>query len=64
VITRLAKLRSLFVIGQGTVFALHERGLALQLQGIFEVSLLRHGLMASSPGGPSDDERRLDPALR
>jgi hypothetical protein len=38
--------------------------LALQLQGIFEVSLLRHGLMASSPGGPSDDERRLDPALR
>jgi len=39
-------------------------GLALQLQGIFEVSLLRHGLMASSPGGPGDDERRLDPALR
>ena len=38
--------------------------LALQLQGIFEVSLLRHGLMASSPGGPGDDERRLDPALR
>src|SRR5690606_1999566 len=27
VITRLAKLRSLFVIAQGTVFALHERGL-------------------------------------
>jgi hypothetical protein len=34
------------------------------LQGKFEVSLLRHGLMASSPGGPGDDERRLDPALR
>jgi DNA-binding SARP family transcriptional activator len=28
VITRLAKLRSLFVIGQGTVFALRERGVA------------------------------------
>ena len=26
VITRLAKLRSLFVIAEGTVFALHERG--------------------------------------
>jgi hypothetical protein len=38
--------------------------LALQLQGVFEVSLLRHGLMASSPDGPGDDERRLDPALR
>jgi hypothetical protein len=38
--------------------------LALQLQGVFKVSLLRHGLMASSPGGPGDDERRLDPALR
>jgi glyceraldehyde 3-phosphate dehydrogenase len=42
----------------------HHTALALQLQGIFEVSLLRHGLMASSPGGPGDDERRLDPALR
>jgi DNA-binding SARP family transcriptional activator/TolB-like protein len=30
VITRLAKLRSLFVIAQGTVFALHERGVGLQ----------------------------------
>jgi DNA-binding SARP family transcriptional activator len=28
VITRLAKLRSLFVIAQGTVFALHDRGIA------------------------------------
>jgi hypothetical protein len=38
--------------------------LALQLQGAFEVSLLCHGLVASSPDRPSDDERRLDPALR
>jgi hypothetical protein len=38
--------------------------LALQLQGVFEVSPLRHGLMTSSPDGPGDDERRLDPALR
>jgi DNA-binding SARP family transcriptional activator len=30
VITRLAKLRSLFVIAQGTVFALHERGLGAE----------------------------------
>jgi hypothetical protein len=30
---------------------------------MFEVGLLCHGLMASSPDGPSDDERRLDPAL-
>jgi L-alanine-DL-glutamate epimerase-like enolase superfamily enzyme len=39
-------------------------GLALQLQGVFEVSPLRHGLMTSSPDGPGDDQRRLDPALR
>jgi hypothetical protein len=39
------------------------RGVALQLQGSLEVGLLRHGLMASSPDGPGDDERRLDPAL-
>jgi hypothetical protein len=38
--------------------------LALQLQGVFEVGLLRHGLMTSSPDGPGDDERWLDPALR
>jgi hypothetical protein len=38
-------------------------GLALQLQGAFAVGLLRHGLMASSPDRPRDDERRLDPAL-
>jgi len=30
VITRLAKLRSLFVIAQGTVFALHERGIGAE----------------------------------
>jgi hypothetical protein len=39
-------------------------GLALQLQGAFEVRLLRHRLVTSSPDGPGDDERRLDPALR
>ncbi len=33
VITRLAKLRSLFVIAQGTVFALHERGVGTQEAG-------------------------------
>ncbi|MFN3656525.1 MAG: BTAD domain-containing putative transcriptional regulator [Pseudolabrys sp.] len=33
VITRLAKLRSLFVIAQGTVFALHERGIGAHEAG-------------------------------
>ena len=33
VITRLAKLRTLFVIAQGTVFALHERGLGAEDAG-------------------------------
>ena len=33
VITRLAKLRTLFVIAQGTVFALHERGIAPEEAG-------------------------------
>jgi len=33
VITRLAKLRSLFVIAQGTVFVLHERGIASNVAG-------------------------------
>jgi hypothetical protein len=42
---------------------LHQK-LALQLQGAFEVRLLRHRLVTSSPDGPGDDERRLDPALR
>jgi hypothetical protein len=37
--------------------------LALQLQSAFEVSPSRHGLMASSPDGPSDDEGGLDPVL-
>jgi hypothetical protein len=31
---------------------------------MFEVGLLRDGLMTSSPDRPGDDERRLDPALR
>jgi hypothetical protein len=42
----------------------HDKRLALQLQGAFEVRLLRHRLVTSSPDGPGDDERRLDPALR
>lgn len=33
VITRLAKLRTLFVIAQGTVFALHERGIGSEAAG-------------------------------
>ena len=33
VITRLAKLRSLFVIAQGTMFALHEQGITAQAAG-------------------------------
>ena len=33
IITRLAKLRSLFVIAQGTVFALHERGIGAEEAG-------------------------------
>jgi len=33
VITRLAKLRSLFIIAQGTVFALHERGVGPEAAG-------------------------------
>jgi len=36
---------------------------ALQLQGSPEVSLSRHGLMASPPDRPRDDECRLDPTL-
>jgi hypothetical protein len=30
---------------------------------MFEMHLLRHSLMASSPDGPGNDERWLDPAL-
>jgi DNA-binding SARP family transcriptional activator/TolB-like protein len=50
VITRLAKLRSLFVIAQGTVFALHERGIGaeeagrtLNVEYIVSGSVRRHG---------------------
>ena len=39
------------------------RYLALQLQPLFEMRLLRHGLMTSSPDRPGDHKRRLDPAL-
>jgi hypothetical protein len=39
------------------------QGLALQLHGLSEVTLLRQGLMTSSPDGPGDDEGRLDLAL-
>jgi hypothetical protein len=40
-----------------------EKSLTLQLQSVFEMRPLRHGLVATSPDGPSGDERRLDPAL-
>jgi TolB-like protein/Tfp pilus assembly protein PilF len=50
VITRLAQLRSLFVIAQGTVFALHERGIGpeeagrmLDVDYVVGGSVLRHG---------------------
>jgi TolB-like protein len=50
IITRLAKLRSLFVIAQGTVFALHERtlgagevGRTLDVDYVVGGSLRRHG---------------------
>ncbi len=50
VITRLAQLRSLFVIAQGTVFALHERGVGAEEAGrmlnvdyIVSGSVRRHG---------------------
>ncbi len=50
VITRLAKLRSMFVIAQGTVFALHERrigaeeaGRMLDVEYIVSGSVRRHG---------------------
>lgn len=50
VITRLAKLRSLLVIAQGTVFALHERGIASEEAGrmldvdyVASGSVRRHG---------------------
>ena len=50
VITRLAQLRSLFVIAQGTVFALHERGIGpeeagrmLNVDYVVSGSVRRHG---------------------
>jgi hypothetical protein len=55
--------RALGTTPQATHPDLLKRALTLQLQGSLEVGLLRHGLMASSPDGPGDDQRRLDPAL-
>jgi TolB-like protein len=46
VITRLAKLRSLFVIAQGTVFALHERGVSAEEAGrMLDVDYIASGSM-------------------
>ena len=47
VISRLAKLRSLFVIGRGTVFALHERGVAPEEAGrMLDVDYVVSGSLA------------------
>jgi TolB-like protein/DNA-binding winged helix-turn-helix (wHTH) protein len=49
VITRLAKLRSLFVIAQGTVFALQERGIGVQEAGsILKVDYIASGSVRRS----------------
>jgi TolB-like protein/Tfp pilus assembly protein PilF len=49
VITRLAKLRNLFVIAQGTVFALHERGIGPEQAGrILKVDYLASGSVRRS----------------
>jgi TolB-like protein len=51
VITRLAKLRSLFVIAQGTVFALHERGIGAEEAGrILNVDYVVGGSVRSQDG--------------
>ncbi|HXX46758.1 MAG TPA: transcriptional regulator [Myxococcota bacterium] len=47
VLTRLAKLRSLFVIARGTVFALHERGIAPEAAGrMLDVDYMVAGSLA------------------
>lgn len=49
VITRLAKLRSLFVIAEGTVFALHERGVgAAEAARLLKVDYVATGLVRRS----------------
>jgi TolB-like protein len=49
VITRLAKLRSLFVIAEGTVFALHERGIgAAEATKLLKVDYVATGLVRRS----------------
>ena len=51
VITRLAKLRSLFVIAQGTVFALHERGIGAEDAGrILDVDYVVSGSVRAQGG--------------
>jgi DNA-binding SARP family transcriptional activator len=51
VITRLAKLRSLFVIAQGTVFALHERGIGAEEAGrILNVDYVVSGSVRAQGG--------------
>jgi TolB-like protein len=51
VITRLAKLRSLFVIAQGTVFALHERDIGAQQAGrILNVDYVVSGSVRTRAG--------------
>ena len=47
----------------GGMIRLSPRSLALQLRPTLEVSLHGTRLMASPPGGPCDDESRLDPPL-
>ena len=77
VITRLAKLRSLFVIAQGSVFALHERhigpeeaGRMLNVDYVVSGSLQREGkrlnVRSSSPrrAPPASSGLRLQPAAR
>ena len=63
VITRLAKLRSLFVIAQGTVFALRERGIGTEEAGLLlKVDYLASGSVRRAgkritPGGPGSPGR-------
>ena len=57
VITRLAKLRSLFVIAQGTVFALHDRGIGAEEAG----RMLNVDYVAS--GSVRQDDTRLTVAV-
>ena len=67
VITRLAKLRSLFVIAQGTVFALHERRIGARRGGPHAERRLSSSAEASGAAAPtlpsrSNSPRREPPA--